>query len=158
MWVEPGGGVPAHVHPSIEERFTVLEGIAQFLKGRRWITAKAGETAVVPAGTRHAYRNRGKVQAHVVCVATPASESLEEFLTTAAEMSRQGMLTKIGLPKRLSAVLPAVALAHRHREMVTMGFPLPPKPVQRLLFPPLARLAERRGRTGVALTADERPA
>jgi quercetin dioxygenase-like cupin family protein len=145
MWVEPGGGVPPHVHPSIEESFTVLDGVAELLSGRSWRPAGPGETVVVAPGTRHAYRNRGEEIAHVVCIAKPASASLEEFLTEAAELNRRGLLSKAGLPKRPAAILPAVALAHRHREMVTLGFPLPPAPVQRLLFPPLARLAERRG-------------
>ena len=145
MWVEPGGGVPAHVHPSIEESFTVLEGTAELLGGRSWRPAGPGETVVVSPGTRHAYRNRGDRVAHLACIAKPASASLEEFLTAAAELNRRGLLSKAGLPKRPGAILPAVALAHRHREMVTMGFPLPPAPVQRLLFGPLARLAERRG-------------
>jgi quercetin dioxygenase-like cupin family protein len=145
MWVEPGGGVPAHVHPAIEESFTILDGEAELLGGRTWRTAGPGETVVVPPGTRHAYRNRGDRVAHLVCIAKPASASLEEFLTEAAELSRRGLISKAGLPKRPAAVLPAVALAYRHREMVTMGFPLPPAPVQRLLFGPLARLAERRG-------------
>jgi quercetin dioxygenase-like cupin family protein len=145
MWVEPGGGVPAHVHPSIEESFTVVDGTAELLGGRSWRAAGTGETVVVPPGTRHAYRNRADQVAHLVCIAKPASASLEEFLTTAAELNRRGLLSKAGLPKRPAAILPAVALAHRHREMVTMGFPLPPGPVQHILFGPLARLAERRG-------------
>ena len=71
MWVDPGGGVPPHVHPRMEERFTVVEGRMEFLAGRRWVGADAGETVVVPAGTRHAYRNRGSVVAYSRCIATP---------------------------------------------------------------------------------------
>ena len=33
MWVDPGGGVPPHVHPRMEERFTVKEGRMEFLAG-----------------------------------------------------------------------------------------------------------------------------
>jgi len=40
MWVEPGGGVPPHVHPRMEERFTVVEGRMEFLAGRRWVGAE----------------------------------------------------------------------------------------------------------------------
>ena len=87
MWVEPGGGVPAHVHPAVEETFTVLDGTAELLGGRTWRAAGPGETVVVPPGTRHAYRNRGDRVAHLVCIAKPASASLEEFLTEAAELS-----------------------------------------------------------------------
>jgi quercetin dioxygenase-like cupin family protein len=146
MWVEPGGGVPPHVHPVMEERFTVLDGHAEFLAGREWIGADPGETVVVPAGTRHAYRNRGSVVAHVRCVATPPDPGLEGFLTDAAAMAREGKLTKHGLPKTPTAALQAAVMLKAYGEMVQMGFPpVPPAPIQRLLVPPLARLGARRG-------------
>ena len=144
MWVDPGGGVPPHVHPSVEERFTVMSGRPSFLAGRKWRTAAPGETVVVPPGVRHAYRNRGAELAHVVCEARPPS-TLQAFLEEAAALSRAGKLTRQGLPKGLGALVEAAALAHRHRDMVVLGFPpLPPLWLQRLLFPVLARLAERR--------------
>lgn len=146
MWVDPGGGVPAHIHPSMEERFTVLEGRAEFLSGRNWIAAGPGETAVVPAGTRHAYRNRGSEIAHVMCVATPPDPGLEGFLTQAAALARAGKITKLGLPKSPSALLEAMVMVDHYRGMVTMGFPpLPPPPLQQLIVAPLAKLGKRRG-------------
>jgi quercetin dioxygenase-like cupin family protein len=139
MWVDPGGGVTAHVHPAMEERFTVVEGEAQFLAGRRWRAARAGETVMVPAGTRHAFRNRAGAVARVRCEARPPS-SLQAFLEEVAALSRARMLTRAGVPTP-RGLLAGAALAHRHRDMVTLGFPLPPRAVQRLLFGPLARLA-----------------
>src|SRR5918992_1000309 len=65
MQVEPGGGVPPHVHPAMEERFEVRAGRPSFLAGKKWRTAGPGETIIVPAGVRHAYRNRGDETAHV---------------------------------------------------------------------------------------------
>jgi quercetin dioxygenase-like cupin family protein len=144
-WVDPGGGVPPHVHPSMEERFEVLSGRMDFLAGRGWRTASAGETVVVPGGTRHAYRNKGTETAHMVCRATPPS-TLQEFLEDAAGLARAGKLTGNALPKSPSALLQAAVMAHRYRDMVVLGFPpMPPGPLQRLLIPPLARLGERRG-------------
>lgn len=146
MWVDPGGGVPAHVHPAMEERFTVLDGRAEFLSGRRWIGAGAGETVVVPAGTRHAYRNRGSEVAHVRCVASPADPGLEGFLTDAAAIARAGGLTKHGIPKSPRAALQAAVMVDAYGDMVEMGFPpMPPAPIARLLIGPLARLGARRG-------------
>ena len=146
MWVDPGGGVTPHIHPAMEERFTVLDGRAEFLSGRTWVGADAGETVVVPAGTRHAYRNRGKVVAHVRCVASPPDPGLEDFLTQAAAMGRAGKLTRHGVPKSFGALLEAAVMLHRNREMVTILFPpLPPPWIQRVVVPPLARLGERRG-------------
>jgi quercetin dioxygenase-like cupin family protein len=118
MWVEPGGGVPPHVHPSMEERFEVISGELSFLSGRKWQAATAGETVVVPAGTRHAYRNTGAQPAHGVCRASPP-QTLQEFLEEAAAMARAGKLTRQGLPKP-GGVLQALRLALRHRKMVVM--------------------------------------
>jgi quercetin dioxygenase-like cupin family protein len=144
-WVDPGGGVTPHIHPSMEERFRVLAGNPSFLAGRKWRTAGPGEEVVVPAGVRHAYRNEGDEVAHIVCEARPPS-SLQEFLEDAAALNRSGKLTRRALPKSPSALLPAALIAHHYREMVVLLFPpAPPLFLQRLLFPPLARLAERRG-------------
>jgi quercetin dioxygenase-like cupin family protein len=119
MWVEPGGGVPPHVHPVMEERFEVLEGELSLLSGRKWSAHGPGEKVTVPAGTRHAYRNDGAVVAHGICRATPP-QSLEEFLTEAAALARDGKLTKSGLPKSPGAALQALKMAVRHRKMVLM--------------------------------------
>jgi len=140
-WIDPGGGVTPHVHPAMEERFHVLEGEASFLAGRQWRTAGPGEEVVVPAGVRHAYRNRGDTPAHVRCDVRPPS-SLQAFLEEVAALSRAGLISRRGLPTRPRALVQAAALAERHREMVTLQFPpMPPRAVQRLLFPVLARFA-----------------
>jgi quercetin dioxygenase-like cupin family protein len=144
-WVDPGGGVTPHVHPAMVERFNVLAGHPSFLAGRKWRTASPGEVVVVPAGIRHAYRNRGDEIAHIVCEARPPS-SLQEFLEDAAALGRAGKLTRHAIPKSPSAVLQGVVMAHHYREMVVLGFPpLPPPFLQRLIFPALARFGERRG-------------
>ncbi len=146
MWVEPGGGVPPHVHPRMEERFTVVEGRMEFLAGRRWARADAGETVVVPPGTRHAYRNGGDVVAYTRCVATPPDPGLEGFLTEAAALGRAGRMTRSGVPKGIKGLLAGAVLIDHYRKMVVMGFPpLPPPAIQRVVIPPLARFAERRG-------------
>ena len=99
MEVDPGGGVTPHIHHHMEERFTVKEGRAEFLAGRKWVAAGPGETVVVPPGTRHAFRNRGDVVARVECEARPPS-TLQDFLEDAAALSRAGTFTRHGLPKR----------------------------------------------------------
>jgi quercetin dioxygenase-like cupin family protein len=50
--VQPGGFVAAaHVHPNQDERFEVLEGTLCLRLRRQMLTAHAGETVTVPAGT-----------------------------------------------------------------------------------------------------------
>lgn len=144
-WVDPGGGVTPHVHPSMDERFEVLAGQPSFLAGRKWKVASPGDVVHVPAGARHAYRNRGDEVAHFVCEVRPPS-TLQEFLEDTAALSRAGKLTRHGFPKGPGALLQAAVIVHRHREMVVLGFPPLPAPgLQRLIFPALARLGERRG-------------
>ncbi len=143
MWIEPGGGVSPHYHPSMEERFTVLDGSPELLSGRRWRAAAPGETVVAAAGERHAFRNRSGTVAHVVCEARPAS-SLQAFLEDVAGLSRAGKLHRLGLPKP-NGLLEAAVLVEDYRDMVVLMAPAPPPPLQRLLFGPLAAIARRRG-------------
>lgn len=141
--VEPGGGVTPHVHPAMEERFVVHEGRCEFLSGRAWAERGPGEEVVVPAGTRHAFRNRGEVETRIECRATPPS-TLQGFLEDAAGLSRAGKLTKAGLPKP-GGLLEVSVLVEDYADMVHLGFPAPPRPVQKVVFGPLARVARRRG-------------
>jgi quercetin dioxygenase-like cupin family protein len=145
IWVDPGGGVQSpHNHPGMEERFTVQSGRVEFLAGRKWKAAGPGETVVVPPGKRHAYRNRSDEPAHFICHARPPS-TLQEFLEDVAAMTRAGKLARNGMPKSFDALVQAAVMIHRNWDMVELGFPLPPRPIQRLLLPPLARIGERRG-------------
>jgi quercetin dioxygenase-like cupin family protein len=136
IWLDPGGGVTPHVHPAMEERFEVLRGEPSFLSGHRWRTAAPGDTVVVPAGTRHGYRNRGDETAHMVCHARPPS-TLQEFLEEAAALSRAGKIaTRWALPTSFGALREALAMAERHREMAELLFPpMPPRFVQLLVLP-----------------------
>ena len=142
--VVPGGGVTPHRHPAMRECFSVREGRCQFLVGRTWVEAGPGETVVVPPGTRHAFRNRGSVPTRIQCEATPPS-SLQAFLEDTAGLSRAGKLLKVGLPAP-NGLLEAAVLVERYSDMVVLLAPAPPRPIQKLVFPPLARLAERRGK------------
>jgi hypothetical protein len=118
-WVEPGGGVTPHVHPSMEERFTVLEGEIEFLVGRRW---QRLDEVFVPPGTRHAYRNAGTTVAHMTTDVDPALE-LQGFLEGVAELSQARKINRFGLPTGPRAAVEAAQLAVRYRETVELGFP-----------------------------------
>jgi mannose-6-phosphate isomerase-like protein (cupin superfamily) len=134
VWVDPGGGVTPHVHRAMEERFRVLEGEIEFLAGRRW--EKRSEI-VVPKGTRHAFRNRGTVTAHMVTEVEPAME-LEAFLTDVAELSRRRRFTRRGIPTSPKAAVELARLAMRYSDTVELETPMRP------LVPLLARLGRSR--------------
>ena len=130
-WVDPGGGVTPHVHPAMEEHFTVLDGEIEFLVGRKWV--QTGDV-IVPAGTRHAYRNRGRQTAHMVTEVTPALE-LEAFLTEIAGLAQRRRFTRHGLPTSPGAAPELAAVAQRYRETVVLETPMRP------LIPLFARFA-----------------
>lgn len=59
----PGASFGLHTHPG-EEIAYVLEGSLEYqFEGKPPITLKAGESLFIPAGTPHAARNTGNVQA-----------------------------------------------------------------------------------------------
>ena len=141
-WVDPGGGVPPHIHPNQTEVFEVIEGEVTFTSGRSKKLAKAGESVTVPPGTRHAYANKSDAKAYMRCTATPAHD-LEEFLVTTARLSREGHIRRIGPlrgPGSLRGLPQLAEMLRRHRENTVI---LNPPPLIQKLF--LDRLAKRAG-------------
>lgn len=142
-WVDPGGGTPPHIHPHFSEVFEVIEGQMTFTAGRGKQTAHAGETVTVPPGTRHAYENRGSTTTYMRCTAKPAAD-LREFLEETARLAREGHIRRIGPlrgPSGPRSIPQAAALLKRHRENTVIL--MPPPLVQRLVFDPFARFADR---------------
>lgn len=59
QWSDPGRGAPTHAHAGVEETITVLEGEAEFWCDGARSRVRAGETILLPAGSRHGFRNVG---------------------------------------------------------------------------------------------------
>jgi uncharacterized RmlC-like cupin family protein len=53
LWPRPGHRAIEHVHPEMEERWTVIEGRAAFLIGDDELELGRGEWVVAPARTPH---------------------------------------------------------------------------------------------------------
>jgi mannose-6-phosphate isomerase-like protein (cupin superfamily) len=135
----PDGAVPgAHVHPCQEERFEIVAGIMSFLKGTRLVTARAGDTVVVPPGTIHRFKNAGETTAHVRVQVRPAL-NMEGLLETAVALSREGRTNGRGMPHPLD-----LALFMRAFETEVKA-PFVPAGVARAVMAPLAWVARRRG-------------
>jgi mannose-6-phosphate isomerase-like protein (cupin superfamily) len=136
---EPGGGVLAeHVHPRLEERYEVLEGEVTFQVDGKPVVAGPGEKLVVPVGARHSFQNTGAETSHVEVEAEPAL-CLRESIEEGASLMQAERFSADGRPRSLRALIEAAALAHRYRETVVLCSP--PRFVQRLLFPLLARFS-----------------
>ena len=69
----PGGGPPLHTHASEEEFFVVLEGEMTFYVGGRVIRATEGQTAFVPRGVPHCFKNCSRSEARVLVIFTPGN-------------------------------------------------------------------------------------
>ncbi len=142
-WVQPGAGVPPHVHPGLTETFEVLEGEVTFLAGKGERAATAGETVVVAPGVRHRFRNATGAVVSFTTAVQPAHPDLQNFLEDSAAVGRAGGYTKRAIPRSPSAALRLAVMGHAYRETTLLDLPVPG--VQRYLIPALARLGERRG-------------
>jgi quercetin dioxygenase-like cupin family protein len=124
-WIEPGGGLPAHLHPRQEERWSVIHGQVRFQLGRtKRVIGPADGELVVRAGTKHAIESVSDGEAHLRCHVIPARD-LRAFLEESAEGAREGLFMRGGVPKSLRGARWAAAFLKRHREDVVMSFPPP---------------------------------
>ena len=136
-WVEPGGGLPAHLHPRQEERWSVIDGKVRFQLGetKRVIGPEDGEMVVRPQ-TKHAIASVSDRDAHLRCVVVPAY-GLQEFLIESAAAAREGLFMRGGIPKSPRGARWAARFLKQHREDVVMSFP--PPFMQRAMIALLAR-------------------
>ena len=140
LWVEtrlePGGGLPPHLHPHQEEPWSVVEGAVRFQLGsdKRVIGPDDGAIVVKP-GTKHGLESTG-AEAHLRCHVLPALD-LEEFLTESAAAAREGLFMRGGIPRNLRGARWAASFLKKHREDVVMTFP--PRFVQSAMIALLAR-------------------
>lgn len=86
QWIAPGAGAPAHFHP-VEEVLTVLTGEAEIWIEDQRMTVRCGQSAIVPAGKRHGFRNSGNVELHIHAIL--AAAVFEAMPDGAIEMTRR---------------------------------------------------------------------
>ena len=67
QWVAPGTGAPTHFH-QVEEVLTVLGGEAEVWIDDKRFPLRAGQSAIVPAQSRHGFSNVGTEPLHVQAV------------------------------------------------------------------------------------------
>jgi len=75
QWCAPGQGAPTHWHP-VEEVLSVLGGEAEVWMDDARARLTAGQSALVPAGRRHGFRNTGAGDLHMLAImAAPVFEA-----------------------------------------------------------------------------------
>jgi mannose-6-phosphate isomerase-like protein (cupin superfamily) len=68
QWSDPGTGAPPHSHPGVEEALLVLEGECELWIGAVDARLGGGDTALVPPGVAHWFRNDGPGVLHTLAV------------------------------------------------------------------------------------------
>jgi mannose-6-phosphate isomerase-like protein (cupin superfamily) len=86
QWCEPGKGAPTHLH-AVEEVLSVLNGHAEVWLDGETATLSSGQSIVVPAGSKHGFRNSGTSTLHVL--ATLAAPIFEASFDDEREVSRR---------------------------------------------------------------------
>jgi quercetin dioxygenase-like cupin family protein len=142
-WLEPGGHLPEHFHPTLTEHWEVLDGGASVKLDGAWreLTAADGPVLVAPY-VRHELRNDSGSTAHLRARVTPPGR-LEEFLTESARAAREGLYDAYNLPTSLRGAAWVSDFALRFRDETVMCSP--PPALQRVLLPVAARLTRRFG-------------
>jgi mannose-6-phosphate isomerase-like protein (cupin superfamily) len=140
-WLDDGGHLPEHFHPTLEEHWEVVEGMADMKVDGTWqgLTSEDG-VVVIKRGIRHALRNRSGGEARLRAEVLPAGR-LEEFLTESAHAARDGLFTASGMPTSLRGAAWVSEFALRFMDETVMCSP--PPAVQRAVLPLVARLTER---------------
>jgi mannose-6-phosphate isomerase-like protein (cupin superfamily) len=140
-WLEDGGHLPEHFHPTLEERWEVVEGSAGVKVDGRWheLTPEDGPV-LVGRNVRHELRNTSGHQARLRTEVSPAGR-LEEFLTESARAAREGLYNARNLPTGLRGAAWVSEFALRFRDETVMCSP--PPALQRVLLPVAARLTRR---------------
>lgn len=129
--VAPGGDGPLHFHPSIEERWTLVDGRVRFRVGRERLIPEPGVELVVPPGVKHSFKNVGDGEARIRAVVSPASE-MQGFLEEAAALARAGYYTRHGLITGPKAAMRMAEFIERYRDDAVMLWP--PRLMQKLLI------------------------
>lgn len=105
VYAAEGSPPPPHLHPAQEERFEILEGAMTACVGSEEArTVPAGETLVIPSGTRHKMWNAETSVARVRWETRPALRTDEWFRAIDAAIRDAG-----GEMPGLDVLLPLVA-------------------------------------------------
>jgi quercetin dioxygenase-like cupin family protein len=138
-WLENGGHLPEHYHPSLDERWETLEGSAKVKLDGTWRDlSPADGTILVARNVRHELKNESGRLARMRTRVTPAGR-LEEFLTESARAAREGLYNARNMPTGFRGATWIAEFALRFRDETVMTFP--PPALQRLALPLLARFA-----------------
>jgi len=137
--VKPGGAVlGAHLHPTIDERFTVVSGkIGYMLDGKQGVL-EAGQSADLPKGVPPDWWNAGEEEARVIVEIRPAAR-FEEMVITLFGLAAEGKTNSKGMPNPLQLAVISQEFAD------VVQFMSPPPALQKIFFAVLSPLGRALG-------------
>ena len=137
--VRPGGAVMGeHIHETMEEKFTVLEGAIGYKLGDEEGVAQAGESFYVPKNAYHDWWNAGDDEAHVIVEFSPAADFVA-MITTYFGLAVDGKTNKAGIPNLLQLAVINAEFGH------VLRLKNPPAWFQKLFFGILAPIGRMMG-------------
>lgn len=77
--VPAGYGVPPHIHDGEDEVFYILEGELTLVSARGEMKARPGDTAVLPRGAMHGFRNDTAAPVRFLVVAADGRQAMAMF-------------------------------------------------------------------------------
>lgn len=138
-WFEDGGHLPEHFHPSLEEYWEVVEGVARVKLDGTWrdLVPEDGPVRVAP-NVRHELKNESGGPVYARSKVIPGGR-LEEFLVEASRAAREGLYNARNMPTSFKGAMWLAKFAYRFRDETVMCSP--PPAVQRIVLPVIVRLA-----------------
>lgn len=99
LTVKPGGAVVGeHVHPVIQERFRVIDGVLGTKVDGVERRLEPGVEVTVPAGMRHDWWNAGASEASVLVELSPPEPRFETLIATLFGLANAGRTNAKGMP------------------------------------------------------------
>lgn len=102
------GAAPAHLHPTMTERFEILRGTARYRLGKEEREAQADDMLIFPRGVPHLHPwNSSADELHMRQTTIPdqpditALEASTQSILTLFGLARDGKVSKNGLPNLL---------------------------------------------------------
>lgn len=142
LYIRPGGAVVGeHVHPALEEKFTVIRGQVGFSVDGHKDIAGPGRTLVVLPGRAHDWWNAGPDEALVRVEIRPGAR-FQQMVMNIYGLARDGKTNRKGMPNLFQLALISQEFAD------VVYFTHPPRAIQRVLFAvlgPIGRLLGYRG-------------
>ena len=101
---KPGGGPPLHVHETEEEYFFVTEGEFTFSIDGKITKAKAGESAFVPRGKVHCFKNCTNQDTRMLALFTPGN--IEGYFNFGLPLEDGSIPSEACLIERMNSIGP----------------------------------------------------